>query len=101
VLNGEVGDYATLARKDRNSADWYVGSVTDENARILDIRLDFLEPGRRYRAQIYRDGDTADFRTNPHAIAIETREVKAGEMLQLKLAPGGGEAIRLAPRGSR
>ena len=101
VLNGEVGDYATFARKDRNSDDWYVGCVTDENARTLDIRLDFLDPGRRYLAQIYRDGDTADFKTNPHAIAIETREVKAGDELQLKLAPGGGEAIRLTPRGKR
>ncbi len=98
VLNGEVGDYATFARKDRNSGDWYVGSVTDENARTRDIRLDFLDPGRRYLAQIYRDGDTADFKTNPHAIVIETREVMAGDELQLKLAPGGGEAIRLTPR---
>lgn len=98
VLNGEVGDYATLVRKDRNSADWYLGSVTDENARTLDVRLDFLDPGRRYRAQIYRDGDSADFRTDPHAITIETREVGREDTLQLKLAPGGGEAIRLTPR---
>lgn len=98
VLNGEVGDYATLVRKDRNSADWYLGSVTDENARTLDVRLDFLDPGRRYRAQIYRDGDSADFRTDPHAITIETREVGRDDTLQLKLAPGGGEAIRLTPR---
>jgi alpha-glucosidase len=95
VLNGEVGDYATLARKDRNSDDWYIGSVSDENARTLDIRLDFLDAGRRYIAQIYRDGDGADWKSNPHAIAIEKREVKRGDALQLKLAPGGGEAIRL------
>jgi alpha-glucosidase len=98
VLNGEVGDYATLARKDRNSDDWYIGSVTDENARTLTIRLDFLDAGRRYTAQIYRDGDGADWNTNPHAIAIETRDVKRGDELQLRLAPGGGEAIRLHAR---
>jgi alpha-glucosidase len=94
-LNGEVGDYVTFARKDRNSADWYVGSVTDENARTLNVTLDFLEPKRRYVAQIYRDGDDADWKTNPHSIAIETRPVKRGDTLSLKLAAGGGEAIRI------
>jgi alpha-glucosidase len=95
VLNGEVGDYVTFARKDRNSEDWYIGSVTDENARTLDIKLDFLDPRRRYQAQVYRDGDDADWKSNPHAIAIEKREVKKGDALVLKLAAGGGEAIRL------
>jgi alpha-glucosidase len=98
VLNGEVGDYVTFARKDRNSADWYLGSVTDEDARTLEVRLDFLDPDRRYLAQIYRDGDAADWRSNPHAITIETREVGRGDRLQLKLAPGGGQAIRLQAR---
>jgi alpha-glucosidase len=98
VLNGEVGDYATLARKDRNSDDWYIGSVTDENARTLAIRLDFLDANRRYTARIYRDGDGADWKTNAHAIVIETRQVKRGDELRLKLAPGGGQAIRLQAR---
>jgi alpha-glucosidase len=95
VLNGEVGDYATIARLDRNSDNWYIGSVTDENARTLDVVLDFLDAGRDYQAQIYRDADDADWRTNPHAIVIESRRVRRGEHLTLKLAPGGGEAIRL------
>ncbi len=101
VLNGEVGDYATIARLDRNSDNWYIGSVTDENARSLDIVLDFLDAGRDYQAQIYRDADDADWRTNPHAIVIESRKLRRGEHLTLKLAPGGGEAIRLlaGPRG--
>lgn len=95
VLNGDVGDYVTFARKDRNSADWYVGSVTDESARSLNIKLDFLESGRRYEAQIYRDGEGADYRTEGrHAIAIEKRVVRAGEAMALNLAPGGGAAIR-------
>ena len=101
VLNGEVGDYATIARLDRTSDNWYIGSVTDENARSLDIVLDFLDAGRDYQAQIYRDADDADWRTNPHAIVIESRKLRRGEHLTLKLAPGGGEAIRLlaGPRG--
>jgi alpha-glucosidase len=101
VLNGEVGDYATIARKDRNSDDWYIGSVTDESARTLDVSLDFLDAGRRYVAQIYRDGDGADWQSNSQSIAIETRNVKRGDTLQLKLAAGGGQAIRLQATGKR
>ena len=102
VLNGEVGDYATIARKDRNSDDWYIGSVTDENARTLEVSLDFLDAGRGYLAQIYRDGDGADWQANAQSITIERRDVKRGDTLQLKLAPGGGEAIRFqATTGKR
>jgi alpha-glucosidase len=99
ALNGEVGDYATIARKDRNSEDWYVGSVGDEQARTLTVALDFLEEGRGYTAQIYRDGEGADWKTNPYSIAIDTRRVKRGERLTLQLAPGGGQAIRIAAEG--
>ncbi len=99
VLNGEVGDFVTIARKDRNSDDWYVGSVTDENTRAVRVQLDFLDAGRRYTAQIYRDGEGADWKTNPHAIAIESRTVRRGDTLELKLAAGGGQAIRLVAAG--
>ena len=95
VLNGEVGDYATIARKDRHSDDWYLGAITDENARTLDIALDFLDAGKTYTAQIYRDGPGADYRTQArHSIVIEQRKVTKGDRLSLALAPGGGEAIR-------
>jgi alpha-glucosidase len=94
VLNGEVGDYATIARKDRGSEDWYLGSVTDEEARVLRVPLDFLDPGISYAAQIYRDGDDADWKAHADSIAIESRTVKSGDILRLALAPGGGQAIR-------
>ncbi len=95
VLNGEVGDYVTIARKARGSNDWFLGSVTDENARALTVRLDFLDAGRSYAAQIYRDGAGADYRTDArHKIAIETRTVRRGDTLVFDLAPGGGTAIR-------
>ncbi len=94
VLNGEVGDYATIVRKDRNSEDWYLGSVTDENARTLEVPLSFLDRGRRYTAQIYRDGDGADWKTQPFAFARESREVTSADTLTVRLAPGGGQAIR-------
>ena len=94
ALNGEVGDYVTIARKDRHSEDWYLGSVTDESARSLPVKLDFLDPGKRYRAQIYRDGEGADWKSNPQAIAIETRDVASEDTLTLALASGGGAAVR-------
>ncbi|HEX5662687.1 MAG TPA: glycoside hydrolase family 97 protein [Xanthomonadaceae bacterium] len=100
VPNGEVGDYATIVRKDRNSADWYLGSVTDENPRTLKVRLDFLEPGRAYEAQIYRDAKDSSYQGEKRfRFEKETRQVTAKDTLTLRLAPGGGQAIRfVAPR---
>ncbi|MGY4517445.1 glycoside hydrolase family 97 protein [Lysobacter sp. HA18] len=95
VINGEPGDFVTIARKQRGANDWFVGSVTDENTRTLTLPLDFLDAGRTYEAQIYRDGDGADWKTNPFAFVVETKRVKRGDVLTLKLAAGGGEAIRL------
>jgi alpha-glucosidase len=98
VINGAMGEYATIARKDRRSDDWYIGSVTDGAARTLPLPLTFLDPGKRYTAEIYRDGDQADYRTSHRFdIVIEKQEVTAKTTLQLKLAPGGGQAIRLTP----
>ncbi|GJI88978.1 glycoside hydrolase family 97 protein [Duganella hordei] len=98
VIHGSMGEYATIARKDRHSDNWYVGSVTDGEARTLSLPLDFLDAGKRYTAEIYRDGDQADYRTSHRFdIVIEKKIVTAKTALQLKLAPGGGQAIRLTP----
>ncbi|WP_329846247.1 glycoside hydrolase family 97 protein [Stenotrophomonas sepilia] len=97
VLDGEVGDYVTIVRRDRNSRDWFLGSITDEHGRVLPVSLGFLEPGVRYRAEIYRDGEGADFRSSPFAFVRETREVTSADALTLVLAPGGGQAIRFTP----
>ncbi len=97
VLNGEVGEYVTFARKARDSGEWFLGSVGDDHPHALDTALSFLDPGRRYRAEIYRDGDGANWRDKPFAFARETREVGNGDRITLKLAPGGGSAIRFVP----
>ena len=94
VLNGEVGDYVTIARKERGGDNWYLGALTDEDGRTLSVPLSFLEQGRRYTAQIYRDGDQAHWKTAPQDIVIEERTVTRADTLALKLAPGGGQAIR-------
>ncbi len=98
VLNGEVGDFVTIARKDRNSDDWYLGAVSDEEARMLSVPLSFLDSGRSYTAQIYRDGDKAHWKTAPKDIVIEERRVSSVDTLELRLAPGGGQAIRFIAR---
>ena len=90
-------DYVTIVRKDRHSEDWYLGSITDENGRCLEANLSFLEPNRQYVAEIYRDGDDADWETNPYAMTIEKKLVTSLVKILLRLAPGGGTAIRFRP----
>jgi alpha-glucosidase len=93
-----VGDYAIFARKDRNSADWYVGGVNGHAARDVTLALDFLDPAKSYTATVYKDGEGATYETDArHRIAYATLTVKKGDTLPLWLAPGGGAAIRLHP----
>ncbi|MDD3643777.1 MAG: glycoside hydrolase family 97 catalytic domain-containing protein, partial [Candidatus Krumholzibacteria bacterium] len=97
VLHAVIGDCITVARRDRNSQDWYIGSITDENGRVLAAPLDFLDPDRSYRAVIYADAPDADWARNPLAWEIRTAQVRSGDTLEIRLAPGGGQAIRLTP----
>jgi alpha-glucosidase len=94
ALAGEVGDYVVIARLERGGRDWFLGALTDELPRKLQLPLAFLEPGQKYVAEIYRDGDDAHWLDNPYAIAIEQREVSSADMLDLNLAASGGAAIR-------
>jgi alpha-glucosidase len=94
TLQAVIGDYVVVARQQRGSRDWYLGATTDESARNLSIPLDFLERGKRYEAQIYRDAADADYRTNPAALVIEKLRVTSKNALDATLAPGGGLAVR-------
>lgn len=98
VLHAQIGDYVTIVRKRRDGDDWFLGSVTDDNGRTVQAPLSFLDRDRTYIAEIYRDADDADWKTNPAAYKIEEREVDANTVLPLRLAPGGGIAIRFRPR---
>ncbi len=98
VLNGEVGDYVTIARKERNTDNWFLGSITDENARSLDVAFDFLDDGKNYTATIYKDAEDAHWNTNPTAITIDTITVTKDSTLTLQLAEGGGTAISIVPQ---
>jgi alpha-glucosidase len=97
AVAGEVGDFVVFARKRRDGDDWYIGAVTDEDARTVTVPLEFLSGDARYHAEIYRDADDAHWRSNPYAIEIETAEFRRGDVLELPLAAGGGAAVRLVP----
>lgn len=98
VLNGKIGDFYTVARKDINSEDWYLGSITDENIRTFKIALDFLEPNTEYEAQIYRDTKDSHWESQPYAYEIISETYNSTDHLILNLAAGGGQAIRFTPK---
>ena len=97
VLSGEIGDYVTVARKARGTRNWFIGAITDENARTIDVPLSFLDRGRSYVAEIYADGPGANWLSNPLPVAISKRSVTSATTLTVKLAPGGGQAIYIHP----
>ena len=97
VLNGEIGEYITIVRKDRNSDDWYLGSITDENVRRFDVPFTFLDPNKKYVAEIYADGVHADWIYNPFSLDIYKLLVDSNTILKLRLANGGGQAMRIRP----
>jgi len=94
VINGEIGQYITTVRKDCNSADWYLGSITNEKSRDLAIPLTFLETNATYEAQIYADAEGTDETHNPSEVVISKKTVRASDSLQLHLGGAGGTAIR-------
>ncbi|MBF6640182.1 glycoside hydrolase family 97 protein [Flavobacterium sp. J49] len=96
-LEAEPGDYLTVARKDKKSENWFLGAVTDENARNTEIKLDFLSPNKKYKAIIYQDGKTAHWEKNPINYEIKTMTVTSKTKLKLVLAAGGGTAVSFVP----
>src|SRR3989442_8995184 len=97
VIDGKIGDYVVVARRQRNSRPWVLGAITDEQARTFDVPLTFLDPGTSYVADIYADGAGANWETNPLPVTIAHRTVTRASHLRLVLAPGGGQAIRIRP----
>ena len=96
-MNGEIGEFITIARKERNTDKWFLGSITDENERILEVSLNFLDEGKKYTATIYSDTEDSHWDKNPTAYKIESKTVISSDKLTLKLAPGGGTAISFIP----
>jgi hypothetical protein len=97
ILDAEPGDYVIIARKAKGKNNWFMGAITDENARSFTTALNFLDAGKKYVASIYHDAENASWNDNPEAYVIDKFIVDNTTNLQLKLAPGGGTAISLAP----
>ena len=92
-LLAEPGDYIVTARQGKKSGRWFMGGVTDENARTLSVPLSFLENGKTYEATIYADASDAHYRNNPQAYTITGRTVTSSDSLEIFMAPGGGFAV--------
>lgn len=99
VVDAEIARYASVAR--RRGEEWYVGTATDASPRVVEIPLEFLDPGREYVAHVYRDAPETDLEDNPTAIEIERRTVTADDTIEAGMAGGGGHAVRLVPRDDR
>lgn len=97
IPDAKIGEYVITARKDRNSQDWYVGAITNEKQRELKLDLSFLPKGKKFIAQIYKDGEKADWKTNPTDIQYSEQTVDTSQHLNLTLVAGGGQAIRFTP----
>lgn len=95
VLAGEVGDFVVMARQERETVNWFVGGITDENQRKVTVDFSFLDEGKEYTARIYKDGEDAHWDDNPTSYKIEEKTIRKGETLEINLAAGGGFAISL------
>ena len=95
IISAEPGEYLTIARKAKGKDAWFIGSITNENARNISFGLDFLDPDKTYEAIVYRDADTADFEKNPEAYIIEKRLVTRVSNMTYRLQRGGGCAVSL------
>jgi hypothetical protein len=95
TLTGEVGDYVVIAREERETGHWFVGAITDENAREITVDFDFLPEGQTFQAAIYVDGPNAHWKDNATDIQIDQVEIKRDDRKSFKMAAGGGLAISL------
>ena len=94
-IEAEPGDYITVARKAKGTDNWFVGGKCDENGHRAVVKLDFLDPGRRYECTIYKDAPDADYEKNPKAYVITRQTVKRGQTIKVDEARGGGFAVSL------
>jgi hypothetical protein len=90
-------EYITAARRAKGTDNWFVGSVSGEQAHTSNLKLDFLDAGRKYVATVYADAKTAHYKTNPQAYVIKRGVVTAKSVLKLTAAAGGGYAISIVP----
>ena len=94
-LVGEIGKCFVVARQEWDGSNWYVGGVTNEEGRKVELYIDFLEPGVNYIAKIYRDSEDAHYRDHQLGYVIEEKLIRNGDHIEMYMAPGGGFAMKL------
>ena len=94
-LVGEIGKSYVVARQEWDSPNWYIGGLTNEEGRRVELYIDFLEPGVNYVAKIYRDSDDAHYRDHQLGYVVEEKIIRQGDRIEMYMAPGGGFAIKL------
>jgi len=97
ILAAEPGDYIHTVRKAKGKDEWYVGGITDENARTFLVDFSFLPKGKKYEATVYEDGKDADYINNPKSYNIYKKTVTSKTKIPVKLARSGGYAISVKP----
>jgi len=97
ILSAEPGDYISIARKEKNTGNWFIGAITDENSRKTTMPLSFLDESVKYAASIYHDATDANWQNNPEAYTIDHFIVDRNTILNLTLAAGGGAAVSIKP----
>lgn len=95
VPDAKIGEFVTIARRDKATDNWFLGSITNKDARTVKLDLKFLDPNKKYKAKIFRDGKGADYETNPYPVIIEEKEVDSKTILSVDLARSGGVAMIL------
>ena len=96
-LEAEPMEYIVAARKAKGSDQWFIGGVTGVEPHASAVKLDFLDPNRKYEATIYQDAKDANYLTNPQAYVISRKTVNCKTVLKLNAVPGGGFAVSLKP----
>ena len=96
-LEAEPGEYITIARKEKDSPNWFVGNSNGYNKRKAIVDCSFLEKNKKYKATIYRDAKNADYTINPQAYVIETKTITAKSVLKITTVPAGGFGISITP----
>jgi hypothetical protein len=98
VLLAEPGDYLAIARKAKGTNNWFLGAISDENARTLNLDFSFLDKGKKYSLTIYRDAPDASWDGNPEAYVIEKKTITSKTKMPVNLARGGGVAMSIFPQ---
>ena len=96
-LSAEPGEFIVAARKAKGTENWFVGGVTNENARTMPVAFNFLDKGKKYVATVYADAKDADYQTNPEKYVIRKGIVTSKDAAKIFMARGGGFAISLYP----